>query len=420
MAINRLPSAWDYAAEGISGFNQGREQKRKRQMEEFNLINQLYQSGAATSEQLTAAARASGIPTLANFSALPSATERKDRAVVESSQPYTNVPQVSGLPLPATPDLTKLRPDADLKAEVAGVSTPTQRQGARQSVEMGKTQLGVAQTSAAAQGQDIKNRQNKEADDLFRDAGKRFVSKYIDPATVNAASRQSIVDRAFSEYKTVRQTSAMGQVPDEAYARSFFDEAFTEALREKHKLDLETKYRTEGKVSDEDRLYARLEQTRTHVKDQMDDLANRDKMLVQFKIGDPKYETDPNVIRYNRLSDQIKRIEMAQSKLLPANLRSVMEEPTAGGSPSPTATPAPVTGPPSATSFGNKVDRMVAKVTDFSEKGLKTAFSQIDAAIGKTMTMDEANAVKKKLQEKATKQKRMLERNMDTVRRPPA
>lgn len=420
MAINRLPSAYDYIGEGISGFNKGRDKAREQKLQEFNIINQLYQSGGATAEQLSQAARNTGIPSLANFTALPSAQERKDQAVAKSSAPYRNVPQVSGMPLPKVPDLTSVKPDADLEAEVAGVSTPTQRRAARTSAEQGEAQLKTTQLNQIktqnelnAQPQDIKNRQNKEADDLFRDAGKRFVSKYIDPATITAANRQVIVDKAFNDYKTVRQSSSMGQVPDETYARSFFDDAFTEALKEKAARDLQLKMRlAPGQMTQDEKIYMQLEATRTHVKDQMDDLANRDKMLVQFKLSDPKYTKDPNVIAYNRFADQIKRLEEAQSKILDPSLATILKEPPPGATTTQDQqVPAPANAP--QTGFSKKVTRAVELIIGAKPKDFATADTWIKEYEGKTLTKDEANEVRKRVREKIDTKKFVDTSKMD-------
>src|SRR3990167_529084 len=79
MAIQPIKSGWDYAAEGISGFNQGRERKRQKALENFHIISQLYQSGGATSEQLAEAGRATGIPEFASLSPLPTQAERREK-----------------------------------------------------------------------------------------------------------------------------------------------------------------------------------------------------------------------------------------------------------------------------------------------------------------------------------------------------
>lgn len=405
MAIQRLPSAWDYAAEGISGFNTGRENKRKKALENFHIINQLYQSGGATAEQLQQAGIATGIPELGAINPLPTQAERREKilsrpatADIDMSIPggsmtpsattarspmgemrLSGLPQRGAAPVsrPATP-----RP-SDTEFEAAGLSTPTE-------LELNRTKLTAAKAEAAARPKELQLQDQKRTDDHFKEASRRFVRGEVpDVEQLDPKTRDVVVASAFMKYKAMRQSSAMGQVPDENYAKSFFNEAFSDAVSEKFDAEIKRKAALGRELTQNERLFSDITQRLNNVNQRMANLY-RANPLLQFSKDQPEHVDDPDVKELLGLLDVEKRLVEAQNKIADPRIRG-----TIGPMRSDSTVVRPTVAPSDAkASFDAKVSRIVASVISMK---YEDAVALIKSKVGKSLTQDEAAEAVKRL-----------------------
>jgi len=424
MAIQRIPSAWDYAAEGVSGFNKGREDKRKKALEEFHIINQLYQSGGATADQLAAAGKATGIPSLGAINPLPTQAERREKLL---SQPATadidmSIPggtmmsntkplgpgmgTISGLPQRVTQPVSRpAQPKpSDTEYEAAGLSSPTEQ-------TMRRTQLKIAQGNLTAQPKKDRLADQEDTDKHFKNVSERYVEGELPDIAMGELdennskaffanlrnNRKAIVDSAYAKYKTTRQSSAMGQIPDEAYARSFFDAAFTREIAKKYDQYVTAKAAASRTLTTDERLFSELTQRLNNVKDRMRNLTTADQMLM-FNLKNPAMRDDPSVKEMLGLLDMEKRLIEAQDKTAPAGVRGKIGPPKIDSVAAPEVASTNM-------SFEQKVSRVVSSLKDMT---LDAANAAIDSKVGKGLSQDEAKEAKKRLEQLKIKADRAM------------
>lgn len=385
MAIDRIPSGWDYAGEGIRSFDEGRERHRQKLIQDFQLINQLYASGAATADQLNRAGRQTGLPSLANLSALPSQAERR-AAILDAPPTELEIPDFSMTALPGSRgtrvSIPRSETVSDVQAEAAGLKTPTQRNAERTAAESGRIALGSQRRQAAAEPGRIAREEAGEASKHFEQQAKNFIAAEVDLKTATAANKKQVVDRAFAKYKEMRSKSGIGQIPDEAFARSFFDAAYNDLLNKQHEMEMEAKIRLSGQITEEDRLFGQVTQLLNNIRAQKEDLAQRDKML-GYKLTKPEqYSKDPGVMEYNDLTAKENRLRTAQSKLNP-KLRGLLDQtepPAAAPKSDSSAAPAP------------KEDSLVKRMANDIIAG-KASLANAKEVIGKRITQGQYDAI---------------------------
>jgi hypothetical protein len=377
--MDRIKSGWDYAAEGISGLSEGMQQRREREkqkkdqaraekIQEFQLINQLYGSGAATAEQLNMAAGATGLPAMANIKALPSQAERRSK-IVDAPDINMQIPDVSGSMTGMPVRMKRADVVSDAESEAAGLEKPSERQ---------------------ARVTDNKLNTQKKTDTHFNEAAERFVAAEVpDVMSVDPRTRDAVVAAAFAKYKAMRQRSAMGQIPDEAYAKSFFDQAFSGLVTKRRSAELELKKSMGRGLSADERLFSEITERLNNVRARLQTL-RADKML-EFKLNDPKYANDAAVQEYRQLDDMEGRLIKAQSRIADPRIAGIIDQPKATAA-APAATP---TTPVDTTNFQGKVKRTIKLVS--SAKNIEQAKQWIAEAVGKTITQDVANEAIKQL-----------------------
>src|SRR5512138_1260693 len=247
MAIDKIPSFWDYLGQGIQQGFEGRRQDQQQAMQNeygrLGLLSQLYGQGALPAASLQGAFAASHIPGINQLQIQPGKMEMMQNAA--NSAPG---------------DLQQ-----HYKFEAAGLTAPdVVRPGVRKAEAEATETEGKAKTAVAeGQGaeQNVQLKLGGEQTKLLDAAAHRYVSDivqshggYIDPGKASTWT-----DDAFNTYLAARQASNAGTLPNLSEAKQYFGKAMQDLLLEQRKLDIE-KLSAENRnfISPQDRTFQQL------------------------------------------------------------------------------------------------------------------------------------------------------------------
>ena len=248
MAIDKIPSFWDYLGQGLQQGFEGRREDQQRAMQNeygrLGLLSQLYGQGALPAESLQGAFAQSHIPGINQLQIQPGKQEMVNKAIAGAPADLKQHYAFEGAGLNA-PDVVR----------------PTVRKTEAEATETeGKAKTAVAEGQGAEQS--VQLRLGGEQTKLLDNAAHRYVSDvvqagggYIDPPKAAA-----LTDQAFNKYLADRQASNAGTLPNLTEAKQYFGKAMQDLLLEQRKLDIE-KLSAENRnaISPQDRLFGQLQ-----------------------------------------------------------------------------------------------------------------------------------------------------------------
>lgn len=253
-----VPSFWDYLGQGVQkgfeGFQGERDRRRQEAMQNFSVMNQLFQSGAVDNSSLQEAAQRIGVTT----PIAPNAPQMR-RTIMNAPEQDLNIQ----VPMPGVMGATAAMPQPAVRVRGRDSFTDDQRRfaGLPTSLELGteafqRRQLDIR--NRALNGDTISDEEAIAAgiQPAWQiDAEKR---KAIDPTTTSAAERyaagivnrigripqgniEGLADQAFSQWMRDREGAKIGTLtPQESqYARSFFSAAVRDLWMQQQGLDIQ-------------------------------------------------------------------------------------------------------------------------------------------------------------------------------------
>lgn len=277
MAIQRIPSFWDYLGRGIDKYTEAREAKKDREMRErqaklgeLSFLTNLYGQGALDSGSLRDQINQSGLG-LPQVDIMPSAAERRQKIL---SRPDTeiSVPSMStmgaGIPMP-TQKVKIKGSDTATDDERTAAGLPSIADRTQQNLANRRTQVDLRKTEA-----DMETSQRINKDAQLKNAAGQFISMVL--GRMGPAARQNpeaAAEAAFNEYKRMLSSSRFGGLPpaDEAYARVFFSKAMRDAIMEERSLEVQERVAS-GKATEMDLRFRQLTTLRESARKELDDM----------------------------------------------------------------------------------------------------------------------------------------------------
>lgn len=289
MAVQRLPSFWDYLGQGINNFstarkeredreNQKKQQERDNKMRELSFMSSLYGAGALPSGSFQEAINSSGVMSKP-VTIQPSQAERKQQIL---NRPDIQLPSLGGMGMPGT----------RIKGSVTATDDEREAAGMSSTGEITARNLGNRrmQQSMVETEQDRVNKTRQAKDTQLGEAAGRFIPMAINKVPNALKNPSAVASAAFENYRAMLAKSSFGGLApaDEEYARSFFEKAAREAVLEERKLRVSEAVAS-GRATMQDREFDQLVRYRESTRKELDDLEQNSKFgpIISMYRGQP-------------------------------------------------------------------------------------------------------------------------------------
>lgn len=374
MAIQRIPSFFDYLGQGIENYTDSRERRQDREMRarqaklsELSFLSSLYGQGALPSGSLQEQINSSGLG-LPPVTVQPSAAERRTQIL---NRPDVNV-EVPGAPIGTRVKIKGSDTATDDERVAAGLPSMQERVKSAIDIKKGQAELGTVERTTK--------------DKQLEDAAPRFVSGVMGKMGPAARSNpEAAAEAAFGEYKAMLSKSKFGGLPpaDEPYARAFFSKAVRDAIMEERKLEVQERIAA-NRATAQDFRFRQLVTLRESARKELDDMESNSRFgqIVALYKGQP-LEQVPVSFRglmqaHMERENYIRQIDDQLDRLEPTGIKrpTTKVEQAAGQLPS-----------------------KVATAIELIKQG-KATLDQLKAAVGKTFTKEEVQQVEEALKSK--------------------
>lgn len=384
MAIQRIPSFWDYLGEGLNSFQEGRERRKDREekarqakLGELQFLASLHGQGALPSGSLQEQINKSGLG-LPPVTIQPSQAERRNQILGRPEETDIDIPMPISTPgLPSV--RTKTPTFSDDQRIAAGLPSNTER--TRERLQNTRTQQ-VIDTEKTEQ----RTKSIKDKDAQLGAAADRFVPMAMQRMGPAAKSNPgAVAAAAFELYRQMLAKSNFGNLPpaDEEYSRSFFDKAVRDMLIEERKLEIQEALAS-GRATAQDRRFAQLTTLRESTRKELDNLEGNSKFgaIISMYRGRPIEQVPQSFQGIMRAHAEreayLAGIDQQLNGLMPTGLNR------------------PKAGIPSEKDIPTGTDPVVEKVASDLKAGTVTVKDVDEAVAAKMLTKAQADAAKKK------------------------